>query len=131
MAAVIVTGLGFVLLDRMLEAAGDMLLAPLGLATLILSIALILVVETYSISKPEWLYAPTVLHVILAFLAQAFFGASLLQTGLLPVWVGWATILWNLSLLVYLPIFKRRDMYYPWVNYVVPLMIGITLLSKG
>jgi len=36
------------------------------LATLFLSIGLILVVETYSISKQEWLYAPTVVHVVLA-----------------------------------------------------------------
>ena len=129
-AAVVVAGLGFVLLERMLEAAGDPLLAPIGMAALFLSIGLILVVETYSLSKPEWLYAPTVLHVVLAFLAQAVFGASLLRTGLLPGWVGWATIIWNLGLLVYLPVFKPREIYYPFVHYVAPLLIGITLLTK-
>jgi hypothetical protein len=98
MATVVVAGLGFVLLERMLEAAGDLILAPLGLAILYLSIGLILVFETHSISKQEWLYAPTVLHVVLVFLAQAVFGASMLQTGLLPGWVGWATIIWNLGL---------------------------------
>jgi hypothetical protein len=63
-AAVIDAGLGFVLLEKILEAAGDPILAPIGLATLFLSIGLILVVETYSISKQEWLYAPTVVHVV-------------------------------------------------------------------
>jgi hypothetical protein len=91
-AAVVVAGLGFVLLEKMLEAAGDPLLAPIGMAALFLSIGLILVVETYCLSKQDWLYAPTVLHVVLAFLAQAVFGASLLRTGLLLGWVGWATI---------------------------------------
>jgi hypothetical protein len=71
-----------------------------------------------------------VLHVVLVFLAQAVFGASLLRTGLLPGWVGWATIIWNLGLLVYLPVFKPREMYYSFVYYVAPLLIGITLLSR-
>jgi hypothetical protein len=128
-AAVVVAGLGFVLLEKILEAAGDPILAPLGLATLFLSIGLILIVETYSISKQEWLYAPTVVHVVLAFLAQAAFGASLVQTSLLPGWVGWATIIWNLGLLVYLPVFKPREIYYPFVYYVAPILIGIMLLS--
>ena len=112
-AAVVVAGLGFVLLEKILEAAGDPILAPLGLAALFLSIDLVLFAETYNLSKQEWLQAPIVLHVILAFLAQAAFGASLVQTSLLPGWVGWATIIWNLGMLVYLPIFKPRDIYYP------------------
>lgn len=52
-AAVVVAGLGFVLLERMLEAAGDLILAPIGLAALFISIGLILVVETYNLSKQE------------------------------------------------------------------------------
>jgi hypothetical protein len=89
---------------------------------------LVLVAETYNLSKQEWLQTLIVVHVVLNFLAQAIFGASLLQTGILPGWVGWATILWNLACLVYLPIFHPRDIYYPWLNYVAPLIIGVMLL---
>jgi len=130
-AAVVVVVLGWGLLERTLEAAGDTILAPLGLITLLISAVLVLVAETYNLSKQEWLYAPIVVSVVLAFLAQAVFGAALLQTGLLPGWVGWATIIWNLTWLVLLPIFRPRDIYYPWLHYVAPLLIGIALLLKG
>jgi len=130
-AAVVVAVLGFVLLERMLEAAGELILAPLGLAILFIGAVLVLVAETYNLSQKEWLSATVGLHIVLAFLAQAVFGAALLQTGLLPGWVGWATIIWNLTWLVLLPIFRPRDIYYPWLHYVAPLLIGIALLLKG
>ena len=43
--------------------------------------------------------------------------------------VGWATIIWNPALLAAIPIFKPRDIYYPFVHYIAPLLIGITLLA--
>ena len=130
MAAVVVVVLGWGLLERLLEAAGDTILAPSGLIIFILSAGLVLVAEAYNLSKQDWLQSLIVVHVVLAFLAQAVFGASLLRTGLLPAWIGWATILWSLGLLVYLPAFRPRDIYYPWVHYVAPLMIGIMLLTE-
>jgi len=130
-AAVVVVVLGWGLLERLLEAAGDSILAPSGWVILILSTALVLVAELFSLSKQDWLQPLIVAHVVLGFLAQALFGVALLQTGLLPGWVGWATILWSLGMLIYLPAFKSRDIYYPWVHYVAPLMIGISLLVKG
>lgn len=129
-AAVVVVVLGWGLLERLLEAVGDSILAPSGLILLILSAGLVLAAELYNLSQQAWLQPLIVVHVVLAFLSQAVFGASLLQTGLLPAWVGWATILWSLGMLVYLPAFKPRDIYYPWVHYVAPLMIGIGLLVK-
>jgi hypothetical protein len=130
MAAVEVVVLGWGLLERMLEAAGDTVLAPMGLLMLLLSAVLVLVAESYSLSKQEWLQVPIMIHVVLALLAQAAFGGALLQTGLLAGWIGWATILWSVGLLVYLPVFKPQDIYYPWVHYVAPLVIGIGLLTK-
>jgi hypothetical protein len=130
-AAVVVVVLGWGLLERMLEAAGDTILAPSGLILLILSAGLVLAAELYNLSKQAWLQPLIVVHVVLAFLSQAVFGASLLQTGLLPAWVGWAAILWSMGMLVYLPAFKPRDIYYPWVHYVAPLIIGIGLLVRG
>ena len=129
-AAVVVVVLGWGLLERLLEAFGDSILAPSGLIILLLSAGLVLTAELHNLSKQDWLQSLIVGHVVLAFLAQAVFGASLLQTDLLPGWVGWATIIWTLGMLVYLPAFKPRDIYYPWVHYVAPLMIGIGLLVK-
>jgi len=76
----------------------------------------------------EWVYPQIVFHVVLAFLAQAAFGAALLRTGLVAGWVGWATILWNLAWLVVLAIVSPRNMYFPVLHHVAPLLIGIALL---
>ena len=130
-AALLAAVLGLTLLEGMLEAAGDTILAPSGMALLLIGSAVIIMAEAYSLSRQEWIYAPTVVFVVLAFLAQALFGAALLRTGLLPGWMGWATILWNLGWLVVLPIVRPKDMYYPWLHYVAPLLIGIGLLIKG
>ena len=92
---------------------------------------LVTAAETFSLSRQAWAYAPIVVSVILAFLGQAVFGMSLLQTGLLPAWIAWATIFWNLGWLVILPIARPHDMYYPWLHYVAPLLIGIALLLKN
>jgi hypothetical protein len=130
-AALLVAALGLSLLEGMLEAAGDRILAPSGMVLFLIGAGVVVFGETYFISRQEWVYAPFVVFVVLSFLAQAFFGAALLRTGLLPIWIGWVAILWNLGWLVVLPIARPKDMYYPWLHYVAPLLIGIGLLLKG
>lgn len=129
-AAFITVTLGLVLLDRLLEAAGDRVLSPVGLMIFLIGTVLLLVAETYSLSRNEWVYPPIVAFVILAFLGQAAFGASLLRTGLVPAWVGWTAMAWNLAWLVILPFARPQNMYYPWLNFIAPLLIGIQLLVK-
>lgn len=129
-AALLVALLGLNLLAGLLEAAGDRILAPSGMVLLLIAASVIVFGETFAISRQEWVYAPTVAFVVLTFLAQATFGAALLRTGLLPAWIGWATIFWNLGWLVILPAARPRDMYYPWLHYAAPLLIGIALLLK-
>jgi hypothetical protein len=128
MAALLGVALGLTLLEKLLEAAGDRILAPSGWLVYLIATVLVLVAETFFISRQEWNYAPIVAFVVLAFLGQAVFGAALLRTGLLPGWVGWAVIFWNLGWLVVLPIARPKEMYYPWLHFVAPLLIGITLL---
>jgi hypothetical protein len=130
MAAVLTMVLGLVLLERILEAAGDTVLAPLAMVTFLIGAVVVIVAETFQLSGQEWVYGSIVMYVFLAFLAQAVFGTSLLRTGLLPGWVGWATIIWNLAWLVVLPVISPRDIYYPVLHHVAPLMIGIALLVR-
>jgi hypothetical protein len=130
MAAVVINVLGLVLLESLLRGAGDQVVARLALVTYALGVAVILVAEASTISGQEGLYPQTVTYVVLAFLAQAAFGVSLLLTGFLPAWVGWATLAWNLGWLVVLPIVSPRDVYYPVLHHVAPLLIGIALLVK-
>jgi hypothetical protein len=128
MAAILVVTLGLVLLERLFEAAGDRILPPLGMTIFLIGAVLVIAAETYSLSRQEWLYASTVVFVVLAFVGQALFGIAILRTGFLPAWVGWATVIWNLGWLVILPIARPRDIYYPWLHFVAPLIIGIMLL---
>jgi hypothetical protein len=129
-AAVLAAVIGLLLLERMLEAAGDRILAPSGMVLFLIGAVLVIAAETFYVSRQEWIYPTIVAFVVLAFLGQAVFGAALLRTGLLPGWVGWATIIWNLGWLVVLPLAQPRDMYYPWLHYAAPILIGILLLAR-
>ena len=124
-AALLAAVLGFNLLEKMLEAAGDRIRAPSGMVLWLLAAGAVVFAETFFISRQEWVYAPIVAFVLLAFLSQAIFGAALLRTSLLPAWIGWAAILWNLGCLIILPFARPKDMYYPWLHYVAPLGVKI------
>lgn len=130
MAAILAAALGLVLLERLLGADGDKILSPLGLAIFLIGTVLVLAAETFGLDLQETIYAPIVVFIILAFLGEAIFGASILRTGLLPAWVGWTTIIWNLAWLVILPFARPQNMYYPWLHFVAPLIIGIMLLIR-
>ena len=130
MAALSLT-LGLVLLKRLLETAGDTLFPPLGMVIILISVVLIVTAETLYLSQHQWVYATVVAFVVLNFIGQAIFGLAILRTGFLPGWVGWLTIVWNLAWLIILPIARPDNMYYPWLHYIVPLIMGIVLLGKG
>ena len=128
MAAILVATLGWVVLERLLEAAGDRILAPAGIVIFLIGAVLVLVAEAFTLSRQVQVHALVVIFVALIFLGEAAFGASILRTRLLPGWVGWVTIIWNLAWLAILPVARPQDMYYPWLFYVAPEVIGIMLL---
>lgn len=129
-AALLATLLSFTQLRRVLEAAGDSMLASMALVLFLVAAVLAVVAETISFPNEDIVYPPIVAYVILSFLGQAIFGMALLRTGLLPAWVGWMTVTWNLGMLVFLVVAKPQDMYYPWLHYITPLLIGVALLRK-
>lgn len=121
--------LGLLLLERLLEANGETILSPLGMAITLTGTVLLFMAETFFLSKNEWIYAAVVTFVILSLLGQGMFGLSVLYTGLLAAWVGWVTVIWSLAWLLILPIARPQNMYYPWLHFVTPLLIGIALLT--
>lgn len=127
---VLATVLGLALLEDMLRAAGEPMLSRLGFVTYLLGAVVVIVAETAYLGKRDWNYSQIVLYVVLAFLAQAAFGASLLQTGLVASWAGWATIIWNLGWLLIMLIVRPADIYFPVLHHVAPLIIGIALLAQ-
>jgi len=86
--------------------------------------------ETGIVGKGVWVYPQIVIYVVLAFLAQAVFGASLLQTGLVAAWAGWGTVIWNLGWLFVMLLSRPHDIYFPVLHHVAPLIIGIALLVR-
>lgn len=128
-AALLVNVLGLVLLEDLLRAAGDTIIARPALAAYLIGAAVVVVAEMTYLYNREWVYPQIVLHVVLAFLSQAAFGVALLQTGLVASWTGWATIIWNIAWLVVLAIASPRNLYFPALHHVAPLIIGIALLA--
>ena len=128
--ALVATLLSFTLLKRLLEEAGNGILASMALVLFLIAAVLAVVAETISFPGDEIAYPPIVAYVVLSFLGQAVFGMALLRSGLVPSWVGWVTVIWNLGVLVFLVVSKPQDMYYPWLHYIAPLLIGIALLRK-
>ena len=128
-AAVLATVLGLVLLEDMLNSAGDSGAARSGMVTYVFGAVVVVVAETTYLGSREWVYPQIVFYVVLAFLAQAAFGVALLQTDFTAGWVGWTAIIWNLAWLVFLPILSPRDIYFPVLHHVAPLIIGIALLA--
>lgn len=129
--AVLATVLGLALLEDILHSTGDSVFARLGMVMYLFGAIVVVVAETAYLNKREWNYPQVVLYVVLAFLAQAAFGAAVLRTGLVAGWVGWATIIWNLAWLVAMLIFSPRNIYFPVLHHVAPLIIGIALLAQG
>jgi hypothetical protein len=63
---------------------------------------------TFFHNRQEWIYAPDMVFVVLALLSQRGFGAALHCTGLMPGWVGSATIHQRPGWLLLLPLFRLQ-----------------------
>lgn len=132
LAAVIITALGFMLLEGALQTTPARSLARLGAGAYFFGGILVVIAEALMPSIGyQKLYPLIVIYVVLAFLAQAIMGAAVLQTGWLPGWVGWITILWNIAWLIALPILSPRDIYFPAIHHLAPLLLGIALLWRA
>lgn len=132
MAAVVLTAIGFVLLEGQLQNSGGRILARTGATAYLFAGILVVVAEALSLSLGyEQLYPLMVIYVVVAFLAQAAIGGAAFQSGLLAAWIGWATILWNLAWLVALPVTTPRDIYFPILHHFAPLLIGSALLWRA
>ena len=136
MAAVILTAIGFVLLEGRLQTTDGRVLARAGATAYLFAGILLVTAEAFSMSLGEGFekraYALFVIYVVLAFLAQAIsIGGALLRSGLVAAWIGWVTIVWNLGLLIVLSVITPEDIYYPIAHQIMPLLIGSALLWRA
>jgi hypothetical protein len=99
LAAVALTALGIVLLGAPLQGSNGRVLARLGASTYFFGAVLLAAAEAVRLPAS---YPLINISVTLAFLGQAAIGGALLQSNLLPAWIGWTTVVWNVGLLVIL-----------------------------
>ena len=69
---------------------------------------------------------PTV-YLFLGYLATAGFGLAILQTAILPAWLGWVSIIWSGAWLVIVTL----GWGIPAFAVVMPFVIGLALLIQG
>jgi len=132
MAAVVLTAVGFVLLEGHLHTSAGHVLARTGATTYLFAGILGVAAEALDVSRTgQNLYPLIVVYVVLAFLGQAAIGGALRQSGLLAPWIGWVTIVWNLAWLVVLPVITPGDIYFPILHHLMPLLIGGALLRRA
>ena len=132
MAAVVLTALGLVVLAGRLQNSGGYLLAQTGATTYLFAGILVVAAEALNLNGGfEQRYPLVVVYVVMAFLAQAAMGGALLLAGLLPAWIGWLSVVWNLGWLILLPLVSRKDFYFPVLHHFAPLLIGIALLLNA
>jgi len=132
MAAIVLTAIGFGLLDGYLHNTDGQVLARAGATAYLFAGTLGVAAEGLELSRTgPYLYPLSVIYVVLAFLAQAAIGGALRQSRLLAVWIGWATILWNLAWLAVLLVITRDDIYFPILHHLMPLLLGSALLWRA
>jgi len=131
MGAVVLTAIGFVLLEGHLDTTAGRVLARTGAVAYLFAGILGVTAEALDLSGTgQNLYPLFVVHVVLAFLGQAAIGGALWQSRIVAAWISWATILWNLAWLVVLPLVTPRDIYFPILHDLMPLLIGVPLLWR-
>jgi hypothetical protein len=148
-AAAVVLLAAVVMLSAILQKHDERVLSRLGLAGVLLAAVLWLIfsafrgvvttaaaqetitsgaVPSYYEPLARWAFALFYVYAVLAFLALAAYGGSLLQVQLVPTWAGWLTLGYSAAMLVLLLLTGDT---LPAFHYAPPLLIGILLLSPG
>ena len=132
MSTVVLTALGFAVLEALFQGSSGSTMARIGAMAYFFAAVLLVSAEALGLGQRGGSTYPLIVaYVLMALLGQAIIGAAILQSGLLPAWIGWTTTVWNLAWLIILPLATPGDMYFPILHHLMPLLIGIPLLWRG
>jgi hypothetical protein len=144
----IVAALGYVMLAALLRDAGDPIISTLASVLFLIGVVAAVVFWAFHVSPTLWAAEETVrtstvpdyyeslqlaaesslgVYQLLGLLATAGFGWALLDTGLLPSWVGWVTLGWGVA---WAGVFLKNSEGIPLLPMVMQVVIGISLLLK-
>ena len=138
LAAVVLTAIGLMLLEGTLYETSGRVLARLGASAYFFGAVLVVAAEAMRLPEGPVSYPLIVIYVVLAFLGQAAIGGALVQSNLLPAWIGWTTIGWNVGLLVILGtsaaavgtvVTFSPPMLFPAVRTPGPAMVAYTTIA--
>jgi hypothetical protein len=127
MSSYVAAALGTAVLKLALGEAGAAILGRLATAAFPMAASVAIVMEAFN-QGPSTL---VVIAVLLLFGAEALLGAATLARRLVPAWVGWAAVVWNVAFPVVLPIVSPGGIYYPALHAIPLLLIGIPLIRPG
>ena len=131
MAAYFVAALGVTLLGDVLREDGTAVLARLGITAFLMAAIVAIVAEATFLSEQGSILPLVFVMVVMLFLAEAILGWALLNSDLLPTWIGWMTVIWNIGWLIVLAKLSRSDMYYPILHFIPLLWSGISLARRA
>jgi hypothetical protein len=130
MSSYVAAALGTAVLEPALAEAGAAILGRLAAVAFPMAASVALVMEAFNITGAEP-YALIVVAVMLLFGAEVLLSAAVLASRLVPAWVGWTALVWNLAWPAILPIVSPGDPYYPLLHAIPLLMISIPLIQPG
>jgi hypothetical protein len=130
-AAVVLTALGFAVLEGEFAESRGRVLARIGATAYLFAGVLLATAEALNLTLgSEAVRGLGVIYAVMAFLAQASIGGALLRSRMVATWIASITILWNMAWLIVLPLVSPSDIYFPVLHHLMPLIIGIALLRK-
>jgi hypothetical protein len=148
-AAAVILAAGLTMLTTKLEQADERILSRVGLTGFLVAAVLWVIfsafratvtiraaqemtangdVPAYYEPVAQWGFGLFYGYAVIGFLALAAYGGSLLQTGLLPAWSGWVTIIFSVATLIMLLVTGDT---LPAFHYLPALMLGVLLLLRG
>ena len=140
---------GLTICTTLLEAANERILSRLGLVGFTLTSILWVIFSAFRATVPvtaaqeleqtgevptyyepvgQWAFALFKSYAVVGYLSLSAYSGSFLQTGLIPAWAAWITIVFSIALLV---IFLVQGDTLPVFHYLPPLLIGILLVALG
>ena len=97
MGSFIAAALGVSILAPALSEAGAAILSRLATTAFPMAVAVALVMEALEFAQPGAPPALVVTAVLLLFGAGALLGGALVASRLVPAWIGWTTLVWNVA----------------------------------
>ena len=130
MAAMMLSALGFCLLDGRMQSPGAEALMRLGTIAYLAAGIVGITAETLELAGLA-VYSTIVAYVVLSFIGQAVIGGALVASTLVPRWIAWATVLWNVCWLAGLVLVSPQDVSFPILHLVMPVFIGVALIRRS